>query len=156
MELPVIRHLFAGIVLVALTVTIHSLGTAFIMGRLTAYRRRTEKRAGRVHSNLILTGLVSTLLVLHVTEVVVWGTFFDLRHCFPDAETSLYFSMITYTTVGHGDAVLSREWRMIGGIEALVGMLMVGWSTAILLGAVNWTYRYQTRKLLKEGLRDAI
>ena len=156
MELPVIRHLFAGIFLVALTVTIHSLGTIFIMRALTAYRQRLDKYPGPVHSNLILTGLVSTLLVLHVTEVVVWGVFYDLRHCFPDAETSFYFSMITYTTVGHGDALLNREWRMIGGIEALVGMLMVGWSTAVLLGVVNRTYRYPTRELLKEDPRDAM
>jgi voltage-gated potassium channel len=146
MELPVLRHLVAGTVLTALTVSIHSLGTIFIMRTLSAYRQRARKRLGRVLGSLVLTGLVSTLLVLHITEVVVWGIFYYRRNCFPDAETSLYFSMITYTTVGYGDVVLGPEWRTIGGVEALVGILMVGWSTAILLGAVNWGYRQQIRK----------
>jgi len=48
----------------------------------------------------------------------------------PDLASALYFSAVTYTTTGYGDLLLPKEWRLIGGVEALTGILMCGWSTA--------------------------
>ena len=52
----------------------------------------------------------------------------------PDMETSLYFSAVTYTTVGYGDVVLPPDngWRLVAGIEALTGIMMVGWTSALI------------------------
>jgi hypothetical protein len=150
MELRVFHHFFAAIVLVAVTVSIHSLGTNLIIRGLTTYVQRLRKSGGRILDSLVLTALVIALLMVHIVEVVTWGAFYYQKHCFPDAEASLYFSMITYTTVGFGDVVLSPEWRTLGGVEALTGVLMVGWSTAILLGAVNFHFRHQIHRIRKE------
>lgn len=61
------------------------------------------------------------------------GGFFSYKGCFADFNTSLYFSMITYTTVGYGDVVLrDKERRLLSGVEALTGSLMLCWSTVIL------------------------
>ena len=49
----------------------------------------------------------------------------------PDLLTAYYFSAVTYTTTGYGDVVLPDEWRLIGGIEALTGILMCGLSTGL-------------------------
>ncbi len=49
-----------------------------------------------------------------------------------DMETALYFSAVTYTTVGYGDVVLPMGWRLTAGIEALTGILMVGWTSALI------------------------
>jgi hypothetical protein len=46
----------------------------------------------------------------------------------PDLPSALYFSMVTYTTTGYGDLVLPKGWRLVGGVEALTGILMCGWS----------------------------
>jgi len=49
----------------------------------------------------------------------------------PDLQTAFYFSAVTYTTTGYGDLVLPKEWRVVGGIEALTGILMCGLSTGL-------------------------
>jgi len=57
--------------------------------------------------------------------------------------TALYFSSVTYTTVGYGDVVLPEGWRLAGGIEALTGILMCGWSTGFFFSVVSRMYRAQ-------------
>jgi hypothetical protein len=64
------------------------------------------------------------------------GRTFRLLHCFPDRETAYYFSLTSYTTVGFGDVVISHPWRLMGGLEAINGVLMFGWSTASLVAFV--------------------
>jgi hypothetical protein len=55
----------------------------------------------------------------------------------PDLTAALYFSAVTYTTTGYGDLVLAPEWRLVGAIEALTGILMCGWSTAFFVAVVS-------------------
>jgi hypothetical protein len=55
----------------------------------------------------------------------------------PDMQASLYFSAVTYTTTGYGDLVLPKEWRLVGAIEALCGILMCGWSTGFFFAVVS-------------------
>jgi voltage-gated potassium channel Kch len=64
----------------------------------------------------------------------------------PDFETSLYFSLKSYTTVGYGDILPPESWRLVGPIEAAVGVLMLGWSTSIIVAAVGRIYNSQTRE----------
>lgn len=55
----------------------------------------------------------------------------------PDLHSALYFSAVTYTTTGYGDLVLPTEWRLVGGGEALTGILMCGWSAAVFFAVVS-------------------
>ena len=59
----------------------------------------------------------------------------------------MYFSITSYTTVGYGDVVLPASWRLLGPIEGAVGILMFGWSTAILVMALTRIYASQLRSL---------
>ena len=52
----------------------------------------------------------------------------------------LYFTMITVTTVGYGDLLLKEPWRLLGPIEAAVGILMLGWSTGLLVALLTRIY----------------
>jgi hypothetical protein len=56
-------------------------------------------------------------------------------------EQALYFSLVTFTTLGYGDITLGPEWRLLSGIEALNGILLVGWTTALLFAVVQRTWR---------------
>ena len=150
MEQHVIRNLFAILLLVAATVAIHGGGT-LIMLRIMAERRLTfEKHFGYVRSTLVLAFTVIALLLLHLAEVFVWAAYFVAKGCLPDLMTSIYFSLVTYSTVGYGDVVLHSEWRLLAGVEALTGVLMISWSTALLLGVVGWV---NTRMLNRWGLK---
>jgi len=96
-----------------------------------------------------LTWVVATLVVLHLLEVVGWGFYYHWMGILPDLETSVYYSLVTYTTVGYGDVVLLREWRLMGTSEALVGILMAAWSTALLIGIINSFHERVLHKIMR-------
>jgi hypothetical protein len=91
---------------------------------------------------------------LHLVEVGVWGTFYAWQGAMPDLQTGLYFSAVTYTTTGYGDLVLPGEWRLIGGIEALTGILMCGWSTGFFFAVVSRMFDSETKPTTSQPGRD--
>ena len=74
---------------------------------------------------------------MHLLEIVAWGFLYVWTGAIPDVQSALYFSAVTYTTTGYGDIVLPQEWRLVGGIEALTGILMCGWSTGFFFAVVH-------------------
>jgi voltage-gated potassium channel len=58
-----------------------------------------------------------------------YATYATTQIALGDFESALHFSIASYTTIGYGDIVLPREWRLLGGIEGVTGVLMFGWST---------------------------
>jgi hypothetical protein len=72
--------------------------------------------------------------------MAIWAASFAIGDVLPDFETALYFSLTSYTTVGYGDVVPPIPWRLLGPIEAAVGILMLGWSTSIIVAAVQRLY----------------
>jgi hypothetical protein len=119
--------------LLALTVTIHAAGLS-----------RMLKRASSLPPGMRFWGMTRLLiwvawclLVLHLAEITAWGLFYWWRECLPDAESSFYFSGVTYTTLGYGDVVLPQEWRLLGPVEGLTGILMCGLSTGFFFAVVS-------------------
>lgn len=129
-----------GALLIAVTVVIHAAGTTYWVGYLS---RRYVHTDGHVHVRKSLRILISTGLVmvtLHITQIVLWA--FTYRALLPDGdldtlEEAVYFSFVTFTTLGYGDITLSEGVRILSGIEAMNGILLVGWSTAVLFAVVQ-------------------
>ena len=93
---------------------------------------------------IVVTGAAAAVLLFaHVAEVGVWALFYRLAGVAPGADP-FYFAFVNYTTLGYGDVVPSAEWRLIGPITAMNGVLLFGWSTAVLfdvIGTVGETLR---------------
>ena len=70
----------------------------------------------------------------------MWALFYRWQHCLPDAESAFYFSGVTYTTLGYGDVVLTREWRLLAPLEGLTGILMCGLSAGLFFATVAAIY----------------
>ena len=138
-------HLPAALLLSALNVCIHALGT---YGNLLWILRSLHKQRSVTvgHAMWIMLRLVIILLLLHALEVAIWAQFYISRHCFADSETAYYFSLVSYTTLGYGNVLLPRPWRMMGGWEAMIGVLMFGWSTAALVAFVHFVQESKVRK----------
>ncbi len=85
----------------------------------------------------ILIRIVFGLLMLHLLQILVWATCYDLSGCFADFATSFYYSATSYSTVGYGDVIPPGNWRILGAVEAVTGILMFGWSTGVLFSVVN-------------------
>ncbi len=89
--------------------------------------------------------LAGWMILWHLLEITVWALFYQWKQAMPDLQSALYFSAVTYTTTGYGDLVLPEEWRLLGGVEALTGILMCGWSTGFFFAVVSRTYENQTK-----------
>jgi len=81
--------------------------------------------------------LAGWIVLLHLVEIAAWATYYAWRDAMPDFASAVYFSAVTYTTTGYGDLVLAPEWRLVGAVEALTGILMCGWSTGFFFAAVS-------------------
>ncbi|MGH3118694.1 MAG: potassium channel family protein [Gaiellales bacterium] len=136
-----IKLVLAALGLTAITVIIHGLGAAAAARRAVRLWPARRDRPGRLGAERLLAHLVSALLLLHLAEAVVWALFYVLVGALPDLETAAYFSLTSYTTVGYGDVVLPAPWRLLGPFEAAAGVLMLGWSTGILVAVIGMIYR---------------
>jgi hypothetical protein len=131
-----IAKLLIGSCLVAITVAIHAAG----LGKVLSHVSRSAVQPEDTHFwpiTWLLIRIAWLLIVFHLFEVAVWALFFRWENCMPDVESSFYFSGITYLTIGYGDLVLPKEWRLFGPIEGLTGILMCGLSTALFFAVVS-------------------
>jgi len=124
--------------LVAATVTIHGAGLATVLAPVLRSTEHADTRFWPI--TLLVIRIAWWLILIHLAEIVVWALFYWWQDCLPDAETSLYFSGVTYTTVGYGDVVLPKGWQLFGPVEGLTGILMCGLSTGFFFAVVNKLY----------------
>ena len=131
-----------ALILLALTVLVHAAGLALTMRRL----RVIGGAAGELFlpRTWLLIRLAAWVITIHIIEIAGWALFYRWQQCFPDLESALYFSVVTYTTVGYGDLTLVKEWRLLSGVEALTGILMCGWSTGFFFAVVSRIYTPST------------
>jgi voltage-gated potassium channel len=132
-----IQQLLFALALASVTVVFHAVGTVKVVIPATRIWRPSAASSNRPRPVWALTCLVSLLFVLHLIEMAVWATAYTAASVLSDFESSLYFSMMSYTTVGYGDVLPATSWRLIGPSEAAIGVLMLGWSTAIIVSAVQ-------------------
>ncbi len=130
--------------LLALTVVIHGVG----MVALLRWVSRAHLQAGARFwaATWLLIRIVWLLIAIHLVEVAVWALFYWRERCLPDLESAFYFSGVTYATVGYGDLVLPKEWRLLGPVEGLAGILMCGLSTGFFFALVNRLYATQRER----------
>jgi len=130
-----IVRIFIAWCLVAVTVAIHSGGLAFILSRLWHAPARPHPHFWQL--TLFTIRIAWGLIFIHVIEIAIWALVFWWQKCLPDAESSFYFAGVTYTTVGYGDLVLPKEWRLFGPLEGLTGILICGVSTAFFFAVLS-------------------
>jgi hypothetical protein len=93
-----------------------------------------------------LIGYAAWIILLHLFEITAWSVYYFVAGAIDDLQSALYFSAVTYTTTGYGDVVLPEESRLVGGIEALTGILMCGWSTGFFFALVSRMHQAETRE----------
>ena len=137
-----LAKLLIAFCLMAVCVAIHAVG---LIAAIRWMRRSATPARSVWRWTGWLIAVAGFAIAVHLIEIAVWAVFYISGHGMPDMQSALYFSAVTYTTVGYGDLVLPSEWRLVGGIEALTGILMCGWSTAFFVAVVSRILRMQTR-----------
>lgn len=126
----------ATIVLVTLTLVLQSAGMAALIQWARAHLPRAIHRLGPWRSGMLLVRLTTLIVYLHTLEILLWALFYRL-YCFSSWESAFYFSATSYSTVGYGDLVLPRAWRLVGPTESITGVLMCGLSASFLFAVVQ-------------------
>jgi hypothetical protein len=131
--------------LAALTVFLHAGGIALLLR--SWLRRRAQPPSSRFAIVKTLLRMVWWLILLHLAEITIWALFYQWRRCLPNLEAAFYFSGVTYTTIGYGDLVLAKPWRLLAPLEGLVGVLMCGLSTGYFFVVVNRIHQHQQERV---------
>lgn len=119
---------------VAATVLIHFwglVGLTRVMGRHGARLRPKESRTG---STLLLLFVVFGIFAVHTVEIWLYAALYLLLGETRGFEEALYFSTVTFSSIGYGDVVLSPRWRLLSSIEGANGVILFAWSTTFLFG----------------------
>jgi|SRR5262245_33582593 hypothetical protein len=80
----------------------------------------------------VMVGTVSVLMVAHMFEVIVWSLAYGIVDAAPGDADLLYFAYVNYTTLGYGDVTPAKRWLLLGPMTAMNGVLLFGWSTAVI------------------------
>ena len=125
-------HLLLGGLVSLLNFGIHALMT----GLVVEATRHTAARTDHLHAFLRLTALLTVtmicLMIAHVCEIAVWAAYYDWEAAAPPGTTPFEFAFENYTALGYGEPAPPEGKRLIGPITALNGLLLIGWSVAII------------------------
>ena len=130
--------------LLTASVLVQSAGMLMLIHWLARVRQILESPSAPRRFVLLLRVFL-WIVLLHLIQVGLWAVVFWQAQALPTLETALYFSLVTYTTIGYGDVVLGPGWRVLAGIEGLTGILLIGWSTAFMFTVVNRMYEHWRR-----------
>jgi hypothetical protein len=139
-----LRQFLVGGGVSVFNIAIHALVMTTIIR--TARAAATKKP---LHPSLLLIGVmsstVSVLMIAHALEVIVWSVLYSIVDIAPVGTDLVYFAFVNYTTLGYGDVVPQEHWRLLGPITAMNGVLLFGWSTAVIFEVLRRTLSLSSR-----------
>jgi voltage-gated potassium channel len=136
-----LTEIAVAVVIVFFCLLLHVAGILLVAEWLFQRREYPGGSGSRIHFSILMMILFSGIMMLHVAETSLWAMFYYSRELFPDFETSLYFSAVSYAAIGYGDVLLPRNWRLLGAIEGVSGLLLCGISTAFIFAVMNATFK---------------
>lgn len=142
-------QLLAATLSVGGTVLVHLAGLTVLILLMRTHRLRFIKFSPRIDQAIILVGVALGVFMLHTVEIWLYAAIYLLLPTGLGFEEALYFSTVTYASVGYGDITLPRDWRVFGAIEGANGIILLGWSTAFFVSVVS-----RLRALEHDWLRD--
>jgi len=126
-----VRQFTVGGAVCVCNIVIHALVmTAVVQAARTAGANSTWWPSLRLIA--IMIAAVSILMAAHVSEVIGWSLAYAMVDAAPAGADLVYFAFVNYTTLGYGDVVPVERWRLLGPMTAMNGVLLFGWSTAVI------------------------
>lgn len=132
-------NIIIGAILLAVTTAIHAVGMMMVLDMIRKHEKHVNLQLKRTRL-LKISGIVVMFFYISILEVFLWAVTYLSLNAIDGLEKAFYFSMVTFTTLGYGDIVLNERWRVLGSFEAANGIIMFGWTTAIVIAAVQRTY----------------
>lgn len=123
--------------LIIVTTVIHASAMQLMVRQLRTIHAERWARRSSGSRTLIVSFAVIGFFFAALLEMAVWSAAYLALGALPDGKTSLYFSMVTFTSLGYGDVVLPPDWRLLASFEAANGIMLFGWTTALIFFLVQ-------------------
>lgn len=134
-------QLLVGCGVSVINIMIHALTTLVAIGIARRAGLQQTSRP-RLHLMTVMVATALVIMIAHTVEIVVWSLAYAAVGAAPAGSDLLDFAFVNYTTLGYGDVTPLKEWRLIGPMTAMNGILMFGWSTALLFEVLRKTIEY--------------
>jgi hypothetical protein len=144
-----LRQFLVSIAVSVCNIAIHAIVMeAVLRVARAADERATSRQSLRLVAVMIAT--VSVLMAAHIAEVIVWSFAYMMVGAAPPGTDFIYFAFVNYTTLGYGDVLPIERWQLLGPMTAMNGVLLFGWSTAVIFAVLRST---MMTNQTEEGMR---
>lgn len=133
-----LRQLLVSISVSVCNIAIHAVMMAFVLmiARVASERTTPYHSLRRI---VVMSSVVSALMAAHIAEVIVWSFAYAIVGVAPPGTNLVYFAFVNYTTLGYGDVTPLPRWQLLGPMTAMNGVLLFGWSTAVIYAVLRKT-----------------
>lgn len=137
LDLKYSRQVLTALLPMGLTVIFHGVGIDQVHRFFRRFGRPVMRGSHRLARNAVVVGMVAILLVSHFFGAVVWAALYFFAGLTDNMSHAMLYSLNAYTTMGASDIHLRKGWVGFGNFESMTGMLMFGWSTAVLADIIG-------------------
>jgi Ion channel len=133
-----LRQYLVGAAASMCNIAIHAL----VMVAVIKVTRFADELATSYHTlrlMIVMIAAVTVLMIAHLAEVLVWSLTYAIFSVAPDGADIVYFAFVNYTTLGYGDVTPVARWHLLGPMTAMNGVLLFGWSTAVVFEVLRMT-----------------
>jgi hypothetical protein len=135
--LDLFQNLALGAFMVCLTVAVHFLGLIALVRTLRRGGHRFHAHESVAGQGLLIVSVVLGIVAIHTLEIWLYAVVFLAIGSLDDFESALYFSTVSFSSLGYGDVLLAMKWRLVGAIEGMNGLILIAWSTAFLFSVTT-------------------
>lgn len=132
-----VTNLLIGCSIMVVCLAIQCLAVDVLFRLLLAMEKKGLIKATLIGTSTVLTAVMFVMLIGALVQIAVWAGLFVVYGEFEDFATAFYHSVVNFATLGYGDLVMSEERRLLGALEALNGVLMIGLTTGVLFAVLN-------------------
>jgi hypothetical protein len=139
MDTVLLDQIFVGAATSLINLIIHAVLLGAVVWTVTHLSTRDSAVPAFLQYTIVIVATGTLLVAGHFAEVVVWAFTYGLVEAAPPGTDLIYFAFGDYTTLGYGDIVPVARWRLLGPMTALNGIMLIGWSTALVIEILRRT-----------------
>ena len=132
-----VQELTIGSLLVAVTVMVHTVGLIILARATPHFAHLLGLHRHDLGRSFTMVTTVLSIFAIHTVEIWLWAMAIDWTGAVRGFENALFVSTIMFSTVGYGEITIAPAWRLFVSLEAINGFILIGWSTAYLVGAAT-------------------
>ena len=147
-----IMPLLIGTAITLVSVTIQVFAVVVMLRYLfRAIARKDDANKTMGFEFRVISVAMLVLFIAHLFQVAIWALLFRMLGEFDSFATAYYHSLVNFASLGYGDIVMSEQWRLLGAVEASVGVLMFGLTAGIMITVMQVLFAQRKKVFLPDS-----